>query len=583
MKAIKDSLMRKKGSSSSPSLSPSSSSPTSPTHSPMFSSLPSPSSALSSSSPSSPKSIKGNNLESVSVVPKLSTSPVSTSPTPAANSKDNWNNKNLTPAELKMLEHLNLSGDITSGSIRSTTTTKTNTTINSVKTASTFRSNRAGETDRRASSNPRMVNVEGWLELRYGERTTRVHSPAQGVAGKRYWFVLVGGFLSCYVQEDHHINAHTRTYVEKLDLKNDVTEVSEVHFDANSNVHMVSIVVETAVNKKEKIIETDGNTNFVKTSVKSVKEVVEYQFCSEDEALMRKLKDAISKSLSKKGIHGQITEETDPKATNPKRVSEGNSIPNHSNPTRHLKTRSLGVTEEPQDVPTSLPPKRPVSGNPSNDSMLRPTSPPPSFHSYNSSSSSSSSASSTSSNLTPSRGYQISGGLSRPDTKGRMVKQQGYLFFETVIEESGKVVSSKRQRYYFELMGGYLNWYQNEVSAQQSLKPIGRFQIKAGESEVGEVEQEYISLEELKNDFSNIPWVEEEEGEGVRFFHFTIDSNEAFHRKEEHFGTDASGITKTTIKKERSTYMLSSDNEIVIREWRTQVAAMSRRKVLSQK
>jgi len=52
------------------------------------------------------------------------------------------------------------------------------------------------------------------------------------------------------------------------------------------------------------------------------------------------------------------------------------------------------------------------------------------------------------------------------DTKGRLVKKQGYLHLETRIEESGIVIQSSRQHYWFELLGGYLNWFANETVAR---------------------------------------------------------------------------------------------------------------------
>lgn len=52
------------------------------------------------------------------------------------------------------------------------------------------------------------------------------------------------------------------------------------------------------------------------------------------------------------------------------------------------------------------------------------------------------------------------------DTKGRLVKQQGYLELVTTVEEADQVLSSKKQQYYFELLGGYLNWYANDIVAR---------------------------------------------------------------------------------------------------------------------
>lgn len=86
-------------------------------------------------------------------------------------------------------------------------------------------------------------------------------------------------------------------------------------------------------------------------------------------------------------------------------------------------------------------------------------------------------------------GVRSPGGTSATDTKGRLVKKQGYLDLEVKVEESGVAVQDSKQHYWFEVLGGYLNWYANEAVAGAG--HVSAHTILVGYSDVTLI---YISL-----------------------------------------------------------------------------------------
>lgn len=144
------------------------------------------------------------------------------------------------------------------------------------------------------------------------------------------------------------------------------------------------------------------------------------------------------------------------------------------------------------------------------------------------------------------------------ESKKRLVKQQGYLEMSITVEQDGKIDVTPKQKYWFELMGGYLHWYQSDHHDQTFL---GRLPIKI-DSEVEDV------ISEVDETGKKICW-------------FAVASMEKLNKHED-IVTDAANqgvtIVKTTMKKQRQTYKLYSTNEILLREWYSNIQTMAKRR-----
>ena len=143
------------------------------------------------------------------------------------------------------------------------------------------------------------------------------------------------------------------------------------------------------------------------------------------------------------------------------------------------------------------------------------------------------------------------------DARSRMVKQHGYLELQTTVESAGEVISSTRQRYFIELVGGYITWYQSEEHVGLGLH-VGRIQLKATEAEMGEI---------TENDESK--------------YSFAVATHEDIKRREVQIADSSATILKSSLKKEQTTFVLSSTNKEDLGLWHKNIALMVKRRALS--